>query len=143
MQAAKITAGEILSATYYLNVVENKGNGEIEVKDQFGNKFTVRGKDLIEKTLVSSTQFDTTEKVNRTQMVELLEGAGDTAFQAVFVKADGNERTMIAKLVGGEPKMGRTNVMDLEVTTGHPLRQIDNRTLSQLILKGTKYTLKK
>jgi len=140
----KIAVGEVLSGTYYLTVTgKNEGAGEIQVKDQFGNNFTMRGKDLIEKSLKSASQFDEVKKVSRTEMVEVLENVGDSVFTADFVKADGADRTIVGHLVGSEPKMGRSNVYDLKVTSGHPMRQVDHRTLNMVISKGIKYTLKK
>lgn len=144
MELGKIKVGEVLSTTYYMTVTgKDAGKQEIYVKDNHGNNFTMRGKSLIESSLNSASQFDTEKKVSRTEMIEVLESAGDSVFTVKFVKQDGKDRTMIARLVGGEPKMGRTNVMDLEIATGHPLRQVDNRTTYELILKGTKYSLKK
>jgi len=39
--------------------------------------------------------------------------------------------------------MGRSNVIDLLITTGSPTRQVDHRTLKSLILRDVKYTAKK
>lgn len=55
----------------------------------------------------------------------------------------GEERTIVGYLVSLEPKMGRSTVHDLEVPKGqHPLRQIDHRTISSLVIKNVKYVVK-
>lgn len=143
MEFKQIKTGEVLSGTYYLTVTGKNNSGELQVKDQFGNNFTVRGKDLIEKSLKSAAQFSEVKKVNRTEMVEALENVGDSVFTCEFTKQDGKDRILVGHLIGSEPKMGRSNVYDLEVTSGHPMRQVDHRTLSMLISKGIKYELKK
>ena len=68
--------------------------------------------------------------------------AGDRAFTAKFTKADGAERVIVARLVDTENHMGRSNVIDLEVSTGTPTRQIDHRTLEYVILNDVKYVVK-
>lgn len=171
---SKIKRGDKLSVTYYLNVI-NKNSNSIDVEDQTGAKFAIQGKELIEETLNSADQFTEVKNVSRTEVIEILEGAGDTVFQVTFLKqateetvaealghlsvADlttpktlkkhlksillGEERKLIGHLLHGEPKMGRTQVVDLEVPKGqHNIRLVDNRSISSLILKGVKYTVK-
>ncbi len=138
-----IKTGDRMSMTYYLRVNGvNKTEGSIDVTDQNGNNFTIRGKSLIENTINSAGQYTTTEKISRTEMVDKLESAGDSVFTVNFDKQDGTNRTLVGHLISAEPKMGRSNVVDLEVVTGHNTRQVDHRTLQYLVLKGIKYTVK-
>ena len=52
----------------------------------------------------------------------------------------GEERTLTGYLVHTEPKLGRSQVVDLEVPTGqHNLRLVDHRTINWLILKNVRY----
>lgn len=52
----------------------------------------------------------------------------------------GEERTLIGYLVHTEPKLGRSQVVDLEVEEGqHNLRLVDHRTINWMILKNVKY----
>lgn len=137
----KLRTGNLLSTTYYLRINRVTADG-VEVTDQWGNSFTVKGKSLIENTMNSANQFSTTQKVTKTEMAEKLENAGDSVFTVEFEKQDGTTRVLTGHLLGAEPKMGRTQVIDLEVITGNPSRLVDNRTISSLILKGTKYVTK-
>lgn len=142
MKFAQIKKGEILSSTLYMEVLNKDGNS-VKVRDSNKNEFTVQGKGLIEKTMNSNTQFDTEEKVSRTQAVEALLTAGDTVFTVEFTKADGTDRVLVGRLINTENHMGRSNVEDLLTTDTHKLRQVDHRTIKSLILRGVKYTVKK
>lgn len=142
MELSKIRNGERLSMTYYLEVLSKSGDS-IQVRDQNKMEFTIKGKSLIENTIKSASQFYETRKVSRTEMVDILLGSGDTVFTCVFTKQDGTERTLIGHLTNTEPHFGRSNVFDLEVTSGHPIRQVDHRTLSEIIINNIRYILKK
>lgn len=133
--------GDKLSMTYYLTVNKTSAN-EIEVTDQSGNNFTIRGKSLIENTMYSANQFAGVEKITRTEMVDKLEQAGDSVFTVNFDKQDSTNRTLVGHLLATEPKMGRSQVRDLEIITGNNSRLVDHRTLNWIIVKGTKYTVK-
>ncbi len=141
MKLKEIKPGERLSMTYYLDV-QSVGGDELKVKDQNGMTFTIRGKNLIENTIQSASQFDKTEKLSRTQIVEILMNARDRVLTANYIKQDGTERTIVCHLIDSENTMGRSNVHDLEVTSGHPIRQIDHRTINWLIINNTKYQVK-
>lgn len=142
MDFKQIKVGEVLSSTMYMEVV-NKTSDSVEVKDSFGRKFTVKGQKLIEESMNSNTQFTQEKKVTRTEAANILTGAGDSVFTAVFDKQSGEERVLVGKLVDSENLMGRSNVDDLLTTDTNKRRQIDHRTLKSIILKGTKYTVKK
>jgi len=142
MKFANIKKGEILSSTLYMEVLDKDGTS-VKVRDSNKNEFTVQGKGLIEKTMNSNTQFDTEEKVSRTQAVEALLTAGDTVFTVEFTKADGSDRVLVGRLINTENHMGRSNVEDLLTTDTHKLRQVDHRTIKSLILRGVKYNVKK
>lgn len=135
--------GNKLSMTYYLNVNKVNSDGSIDVTDQNGNPFTVRGKNLIENTMNSANQFTDIQKITRTEMVEKLENVRDSVFTVNFDKQTGENRTLTGYLISTEPKMGRSQVIDLEIVTGHAERLVDHRTLNWLISKGIKYELKK
>lgn len=142
MNLSQIKSGEKLSYTDYLTVQSvNPRDNSIVVTNVAGQSMTVRGKHLIEG-MNSSSQFSKTEKISRTQMVEHLESAGDKVFTVVFDKADGTERTLVGHLVSIEPKMGRSQVKDLNITSGNPMRLVDHRTLKSLIINGVKYVVK-
>ena len=142
MNFKQIKPGEVLNSTMYLTV-QSKASDSIQVKDNFGREFTVKGPKLIEEAMNSAAQYSKEEKVSKTEAAQLLTSAGDAAFTVVFDKQDGTERTLVGKLVDTENHMGRSNVDDLQITSGSPRRQVDHRTLRSLILKGVKYTVKK
>jgi len=141
MKFRNIKPNEVLSTSMYLTVLKKTVDG-IEVKDNFNRPFTVKGPKLIEQTMNSAAQYDTEEKVSRTKLAEVLVNAGDAAFTVVYDKQDGTERILVGKLLDTENHMGRSNAIDLEVTSGPPQRQIDHRTLKSLVLRGTKYVAK-
>lgn len=54
----------------------------------------------------------------------------------------GEERTLTGYLVHTEPKLGRSQVVDLEVESGqHNLRLVDHRTINWMILRNVKYVV--
>jgi hypothetical protein len=141
MNFKDIKKGEILSTTMYLHVV-SKGKDSIEVKDSYGREFTVRGVDLIEKSMKSSDQVVNTVKVTRTELAEKFTVLGDLVFTVNFDKQDGENRTLRGYKVSTENLMGRVNVIDLDVTTGYAQRQVDLRTIKYLIVSDVKYVVK-
>ncbi len=136
-----IKKGEILSTTIYAEVLSVDTDG-VKVRDSSGREYEIRGQKLIEDSMNSASQFSNTEKVSKTEMVQTLLTAGDSAFTVKFTKADGKERTLVGYLLSTENLLGRSNVIDLQVKSGSNLRQVDHRTIEELILKGTKYILK-
>lgn len=143
MKFSNTKVGEHLSYTSYVEVLsKNATNGEMEVKDSNGKTFIIRGKSLIEGTMNSAAQYTTEKEVNQVQLVEALLNAKDAVFTVRFTKADGEKRTLTGHLIGTENHMGRSNVVDLEVTSGNNMRQVDHRTLEYVILKGVKYVKK-
>lgn len=57
---------------------------------------------------------------------------------------DGTERVIVGKLLSVETGFGRSQVIDLEIPYDkNRVRQIDHRTLSEIIFKGIKYIAKK
>ena len=58
---------------------------------------------------------------------------------------NGDKTTLTCFLTKSEPQLGRSLVIDLNFATGDRkgFRQIDHRTLEELIIKNVKYQLKK
>lgn len=170
----QIKKGSRLSETQYYEVIGvEKGSfregGSVRVRNERGFEFTI-SRNIVEEGIYSADQFQEEVKVTRTEMVAVLEGAGDCIFTVNFHKqlspkemADklnkiksknitqkaakeallGEERTLVGYLLNTEPKMGRSQVIDLEIDTElHRIRQVDHRTLNWIILKNVKYTLK-
>ena len=55
----------------------------------------------------------------------------------------GETRRMIGYMKNVNDGLGRSTVVDLEQPSGQGVRQVDHRTMVSLILKGTKYVVKK
>lgn len=143
MNFKDIQRNDRLSGTYYLDVLSvDKAGGIITVQDQNGQKFDIRGKGLIEQTLYSGNKYEKEEKISRTEAVNILRNAGDTVFTVRFEKQDGKMRDLTGHLINSENEFGRSNVIDLNITSGHNQRQIDHRTISWIVFKNVKYTVK-
>ena len=124
--------------------------------------------------MYSGSLFDETEKVTRSNMVELLINAKECVFTVTFrkkvavkdveealkaVKSDkelkakqkelakelteGKLTTITGFLIKSEDKLGRSTIIDLESPWNQGFRQVDHRTVEELIIKNVKYTLKK
>ena len=55
---------------------------------------------------------------------------------------EGEERVLVGRLIDSEAKLGRSQVVDLEITKGHNIRQVDHRTIKYIIAKGVKSVVK-
>lgn len=169
----KIQIGDYLSETQYYKVVDKKG-GKIYVSNERGFEFNISS-NIVEEGMLTANQFEEEKKVNRTDIVNLLENAKDTIFTVNFNKLPneksmleelknvkisdlgsetelkklakrmnmGEERTLIGHLNHSEPKLGRSNVTDLEIPVGqHRSRLVDHRTINWLIINNVKYVVK-
>jgi hypothetical protein len=146
----QIRKGDLMALVTFVTVQEtlpaSRQTGYVPVLQvrsvDTGLEFDVTGTEVAEQ-MFSADRFSKEEKRTKTELAEILEASYNVPFTVVFDKADGTERTLRGRLISAEPKMGRSNVVDLDVTKGSPLRQVDNRTLKSLIVGGVKYTLKK
>lgn len=141
MELKKVKKGEVLSTTLYMTVVDTLSDG-VKVVDTNGQKFDIKGKKLIESTIKSANQYSKEHIVTRTELADILIGAGDSVFTVEFEKQDGSARTLVGRLINTENTMGRSNVVDLQITSGMPNRQVDHRTLQSMILKDNRYVVK-
>jgi len=165
-----IKVGDRLSRLAYYEVVKTTDKDTI-VKNLDGFEFKISN-NIVSREMYSSSQFAVTQKINKTDLVEVLEKVGDTIFTVTFHKQNteknicdilknmpdistaaarkklakdllaGELRTLVGYLVHTEPKMGRSKVVDLNVTTGYNVRLVDHRTIESIISKNVKYTLK-
>lgn len=63
--------------------------------------------------------------------------------QAIKRSIHGEERIIVGHLIQSEPKMGRSQVVDLSVPhTEHSIRLVDHRSLQWMILRGVKYVVR-
>ena len=56
---------------------------------------------------------------------------------------EGKDSEMVCRLTGADNKLGRSSIIDLNMPDGKGFRQVDHRTLEELILNNTRYQLKK
>lgn len=135
--------GERLSYTSYFQILSvNKRTGSMVVEDQHGQELTIAGKEFIETNMKSAAQYSTTEKLGKNALAEKLFTAGDAIMQVKFKKQDGKNRTLVGYFMSQDTNLGRSNMTDLEITKGHNLRQVDHRTLQEVIVNGVRYTSK-
>ena len=139
--------GEIVARVIYAHVTARQPGSFVDCFDMFckdaldGKEFAVRGPDLI-TTFVSADAYEKEKVVSKTELAQKLVEAGHLPFTVCFIKSRGAERVLRGRLLEHENLLGRSMVHDFDVKEGHPLREVDHRTIKWLIVNGTKYTLK-
>lgn len=140
MNSADVCVDDVMAIVHYfkVNSVYNRGN-DLRVTD-LHNKgdFEIHGRSLVE-TAFSADRYETEKKTTKTKIAEALVNAGHKPFTVHFVKQNGKERTMRAKMIAPEPMMGRSRVEDFD---DKALKQVDHRTIQWLILDNVKYMVK-
>lgn len=137
----KVKVNDIMTFVYWGEVEQIKNNGGIlKVRNlDTDTSFYVDGKSLVELAGSADT-FDTEEKSTKTAVAELLVSAYNKPFSVIFVDAKGKDRKLRGRLVKPEPLLGRSMVEDLDIPVGeNRIRQVDHRTIKELILDGVKY----
>ena len=146
----------------------------LTVKNEDGFQWQI-AKNIVQEECYS-TKEDDQKKVSKTELAEILMNARDAVVVVNFHKqasadtvhsklteADGQkvtkkllgsllkgeERTMTGYVIGAEPVLGRTVMIDLEKVKkvdakgwDNRQRQVDHRTLNWVIYKGIKYFVK-
>lgn len=138
-----VSAGDLMAFVYWGKVknVRRQGN-ELTVDDvDTKQEFNVLGSTLVEKAF-SADRFSTTKNVSKTEAAEVLVNSFNVPFTVTFEKSDGTNRVLRGRLLKTEPLLGRSMVEDLDVKKGSPLRQIDHRTISSLVVNGVKYVVR-
>jgi hypothetical protein len=95
----------------------------------------VKTKDIEEK-LLKVIQSHKSNSFSEVEIIKTLKKASKTLLE-------GEERTLIGYLSKVEPKVGRSTVIDLELSRDkYRIRQVDHRTINWLVLKNIKYIVK-
>lgn len=175
----KLKKGDRLSRISFMEVISQSWNGDrVDVRNEDGFEWSIGGSIISEECY--STQFSEEKKISRTEIAEILMSARDAIVVVNFHKqatadtvhskltdADGQrvtkkvlsdllkgeERTMTGYVIGAEPVLGRTIMIDLEkekvvkkTKDGQEWdtrqRQVDHRSLNWLIYKNVKYISK-
>ena len=135
--------GDFLSTTVYYTVSDIRDNGDVVVMDEDGKSLTI-SKDIVTRESYSAQQFTEDVVSTRTDIVKVLQNAGDTIFTVKFKKKDNSDRTLVGRRVPGshDTCFGRTNA--LEMVSGKPpqKRQIDHRTISEITFKNKRHRVK-
>jgi len=137
----KLIVGEMISLTDYFTVRKINTNS-IEVEDRTGNSIEIIGNDLIESKFHSSAQFSETIKCGKNELAEKLANCGDKVFTVCFEKQDNSERILIGYFISSESFLGRTKVIDLNISPSDKtkgIRLIDNRTIKWLVVEDKRY----
>lgn len=141
-KAADLQVGDKLSTTVYYTV-RAKQHGKVQVVDETGSTLWISNS-IIERESFTASQFGEEEKVSRTKLVQTLQHAGDTLFQAKFKKKNGEERILIGRRVPGSDDtcFGRTEALESLDGRNPQKRQIDHRTLEEVTIRNKRYKLK-
>lgn len=133
---------ELVSVTLYAEVIR-KDYGQLVCRDvENRQEITLIG-NAVDLRVNSADTFTNIKKVTRTEMAEILVGAGENIFTVTFVKQTGEVRVLRGILVQDESILGRVFVKDLDIPNSiNNYRQVDLRTLKELVFKGTKYVIK-
>ena len=158
-----------------MEVVGMKFSGQyVKVKNEDGFEWDIAG-NIIAKECYS-THVDEEKKISKTAIAEMLMHARDAVVVVNFNKqasadtvhakltdADGKkitkkllgsllkgeERTMTGYVIGAEPVLGRSILLDLEKEKtvdakgwDSRQRQVDHRTINWIVYKNVKYTVK-
>ena len=136
-----LNVGDKLSRISYITVVEKK-NGQTKVANETGYSWWI-GNDILRRECFG-VQFNEEEKVSRTELVRTLQQAGDTLFSATFKKKNGEKRVLVGRRKPGSDDTCFGRTVALECRNGEPPqeRQIDHRTLVEVILRNKKRKLK-
>ncbi len=128
---------DIIAVTRYFKVLDKHG-GFTNLENVYNKEKSSLNEEDIEmhSKVVSCDEYEKTEKVSKTELLDLLTNAGPLPFTVEFIKQDGSERTLRGTFVGLERHFGRSVVSDLDVGD---IRQVDNRTIESLIINNIKY----
>jgi hypothetical protein len=140
---SEVRIGDVMSFTYWgvVDKVESSLLGKrIELTDlDSGNEFAVEG-DMLIKNSSSSDQYNSQQKVSKSQAVEILSRSYNSPFTVVFTKKDGSTRRLRGRLIGIDQKnLGYVDVEDLDKPIGSRFRLVDCRTIKSIIVDNVKY----
>lgn len=133
--------GDIVAFISYSRVDSVSSNGKSATFTDLdtGNRFEAQGEQLLEKA-ISADEVVKSEVISRTALVDRLSKVGDKPFTAKFKKVDGTTRVIRGVLANFENHFGRSTVIDLDLpSTDSRLRQVDHRTISELVVEGVCY----
>ena len=124
-----------------MKVKSVSSSGRLEVKNTEDHQWELAS-NIVGWECYSADSWHEEHVLTRTEMAKTLHNVGSLIFKVRFDKKDGEERVMVGHLVHGDELMGRAQCVDLHITSGHNQRQVDYRTLKELVVGGVHYILK-
>lgn len=161
--SSDLKVGDFVSRISYCKITKTEPT-RIWVENESKYGWNI-GKEIVEKEMFPASHYSSIEKCTMTRLAELIMNAKDAAFTVCFeykltpehietildenknatnkklskLVLSGNTRVLIGRLDRGEPTLGRSRVIDLEVG-GY--RFVDHRTIKWFVYKNVKYELK-
>lgn len=132
---------EIISVSLYAEVLDRTASS-LKCRDlHTGQELTLYSTDGFSR-INSADTFKEIRRITRTEMAQILSDACCDVFTVTFIKQDGSERVLRGRVVQSENILGRVMVEDLDLSTSMNYRQVDLRTIKNLVIQGIKYVLK-
>ena len=151
VRCENVKVGDLMTFTYVTKVVAVENYGALltvqGITEGTPDKFQVVGNTLVTHAL-SADQFHETEKVSQTELARTLIRSGGRIVTVCFIKKDGEERTMRCHFLSQEDIMGRSYVIDLDMSKEERasksggIKQVDHRSIQWIVFDGVKYILK-
>jgi hypothetical protein len=141
LKHSKLKKGERVSFTQYFQVEQVTKDGIIAL-DRDGQTIEIRGKELVEESFYSNSQYTQEIKAGKNELAGYLQSAGDKIFTVCFEKQDKTERILTGFYLSAETNLGRTKVVDLDLPKddkSQGIRLVDNRTIKWLVIDQIKY----
>lgn len=128
-------------------LIVNKDRHFYQIKSPtYKNELINISKDIIENSAKFSTEFNSTEKVNKHELAEKLVFSNGTVFTVEFEKQDKSVRKLIGYLSSTDTLLGYSTVVDLELLTkddkSNNKRTVYHNKLLSLIINNIKYVTK-
>lgn len=134
---------EIISLALYAEVLERTNMGII-CRDLNSGQEICLSSPSHGLRVNSADTFNEIRRITKTEMAELIVDSCCDVFTVTFIKQGGQERVLRGRLISSESLLGRVMVEDLDLLNVglNSYRQVDLRTIKELIIRGVKYVIK-
>ena len=169
---SELKEGDVFCQCSYYKVAKDvrSGDGSVRVENQNGKMLEIGLGVVSGGNFHSASYVEKTENgLGKAAMAEKMTAVGDSVFTVEFHKqaseADvveaakepdvkkrsakvraamkGQKRTLRGHIIPGSLQSGRVGVIDMDADKKNNVRQVDLRTIEQLINRGVRYTTKK
>lgn len=138
----RLRKGDYVSRVSYLEVTAETCGDCFGVKNTDGKEWSI-DEGIVKAECKSPHEFSRTVEVVESDIAEALSKSYPDVFKVRFLKQNGEGRVLIGHLMqhqGKGKRLGRAQVIDLKRLEQ---RQVDYRTLQELVLDGVHYVDKK